>query len=91
MFAAPSAPRVVLTIAAGALVDRWDRWRTMVAADVVRAALLLPLLALDWTNHLWLVYAVTAAQTAADASSRLPAPHCCRCSYRVPSGSPPTC
>ena len=67
MFAAQMAPRVVLTSAAGALVDRWDRRRTMVVADVVRAALLLPLIAVDWGNDLWVVYVLTAAQTAAGA------------------------
>ena len=40
-FAATAIPNVVLGPLAGALVDRWDRKRTMVGSDIVRAALVL--------------------------------------------------
>jgi MFS family permease len=40
-FAATAVPNVVLGPLAGALVDRWDRKRTMVASDIARAALVL--------------------------------------------------
>ncbi|MCA1570351.1 MAG: MFS transporter [Chloroflexi bacterium] len=40
-FAATAVPSVVLGPLAGVLVDRWDRRRTMVACDVIRAVLVL--------------------------------------------------
>ena len=45
VFAASLLPSILLGSVAGVFVDRWDRKRTMVAADLLRAALLLPLLA----------------------------------------------
>lgn len=40
-FAATAVPSVVLGPLAGVMVDRWDRRRTMIACDVVRAVLVL--------------------------------------------------
>jgi MFS family permease len=40
-FAATAVPNVVLGPLAGALVDRWDRRRTMIACDLLRAAIVL--------------------------------------------------
>ncbi|MEO8511641.1 MAG: MFS transporter [Chloroflexota bacterium] len=40
-FAATAIPNVLLGPLAGALVDRWDRKRTMVASDIARAVLVL--------------------------------------------------
>jgi MFS family permease len=54
-------PSILLGSVAGVFVDRWDRKRTMVAADLLRAALLLPLLAVGSVDLLWLLYAVRAA------------------------------
>ncbi len=48
---------------AGVLVDRWSRQRTMVIANVIRALLLLPLLAVD-ADRVWIVY-VTAGSLSA--------------------------
>ena len=61
VFAASLLPRVLLGSVAGVFVDRWDRKRTMVAADLLRAALLLPLLAVESPDLLWLLYLVRAA------------------------------
>jgi hypothetical protein len=61
VFAASLLPRVLLGSVAGVFVDRWDRKRTMVAADLLRAALLLPLLAVGSPDLLWLLYLVRAA------------------------------
>jgi Na+/melibiose symporter-like transporter len=61
VFAASLLPRVLLGSIAGVFVDRWDRKRTMVAADLLRAALLLPLLAVGSPDFLWLLYLVRAA------------------------------
>ena len=44
VFAASLLPHVLLGSVAGVFVDRWDRKRTMIVADLLRAALLLPLL-----------------------------------------------
>jgi MFS family permease len=41
VFAATAAPSVVLGPLAGVLVDRWDRRRTMIACDLIRAVLVL--------------------------------------------------
>jgi Na+/melibiose symporter-like transporter len=49
---------------AGVFVDRWDRKRTMVVANLVRAPLLLPLLAVDSAERVWIVYVVAAALSA---------------------------
>src|SRR4051812_4723150 len=61
VFAAALLPRVLLGSVAGVFVDRWDRKRTMIAADLLRAALLLPLLAVTSPDMLWLLYLVRAA------------------------------
>lgn len=60
VFAAALVPRVLLGSVAGVFVDRWDRKRTMIAADLLRAALLLPLLAVISSDLLWLLYLVRA-------------------------------
>jgi MFS family permease len=61
VFAASLLPRVLLGSVAGVFVDRWDRKRAMVAADLLRAASLLPLLAVVSADQLWLLYLVRAA------------------------------
>ncbi|HYI82938.1 MAG TPA: MFS transporter, partial [Acetobacteraceae bacterium] len=61
VFAAALLPQVLLGSIAGVFVDRWDRKRTMVAADLLRAGLLLPLLAVGSPDLLWLLYLVRAA------------------------------
>lgn len=61
VFAAALIPKVLLGSVAGVFVDRWDRKRTMIAADLSRAALLLPLLAVTSPDLLWLLYLVRAA------------------------------
>jgi MFS family permease len=61
VFAASLLPRILLGSVAGVFVDRWDRKRTMIAADLLRALLLLPLLAVRSPDLLWLLYLVRAA------------------------------
>lgn len=50
-----SVPYTLMGLIAGPLIDRWDRFRTMVAVDVLRAALvlLLPLAYLTGTLQPW--------------------------------------
>lgn len=55
-FAATAVPSVVLGPLAGVLVDRWDRRRTMIACDVVRAVLVLAI-PFAFEIHIGLVYA----------------------------------
>jgi MFS family permease len=45
MFVARLGPRLALGSLAGVFADRWDRRRTMIACDLLRAALILLLLA----------------------------------------------
>jgi len=58
MFAAETLPRLLFGSVAGVFVDRWNRKRTMVIADLSRAVVLLPLLAVAAGGPLALVYAV---------------------------------
>jgi MFS family permease len=58
MFMAQELPRVLLGSVAGVFVDRWDRKRTMVVADLSRALILLPLLIAATGGPLWPIYAV---------------------------------
>jgi MFS family permease len=58
MFAAETLPPLLLGSAAGVLVDRWDRRRTMIAADLVRGGLLLPLVLAPPDVQFWLLYPV---------------------------------
>ncbi|UKF81350.1 MFS transporter [Clavibacter californiensis] len=54
---ATSLPRLVLAPIAGVLVDRWPARRVMVAADLARAALLVPLMVIAVTGPTPLVIA----------------------------------
>ena len=58
---AVSLPGIVIGSIAGVFVDRWDRKRTMVLADLLRALVLLPLLFANNVDRLWIVYAVAVA------------------------------
>ena len=57
-FAAASAPNFLLGPIAGAFVDRWDRKRTMVVSDLVRAGLVL-LVPVAIGLHVGLVYVIS--------------------------------
>lgn len=53
-------PQVLLGSVAGVFADRWDRKHTMIIADVLLAAGLLPLLAVRGAGQVWIVFAVLA-------------------------------
>jgi MFS family permease len=53
-----SLPMLLLGPVAGVFVDRWDRKRTMVVADLLRAALVLPCLLVRSTEQIWIFYVV---------------------------------
>ena len=51
-------PQVLLGPVAGVFADRWDRKLTMILADILLAAGLLPLLAVRGRDQIWIVLAV---------------------------------
>jgi predicted MFS family arabinose efflux permease len=51
-------PQVVAGSVAGVFVDRWDRKRTMVVCNLLLAVGLAPLLLLDTSAQIWVVYVV---------------------------------
>lgn len=53
-------PMFVLTPFAGVVADRFDRRRTMIAADVIRACLALGMLLVRSADHIWLLYLFSA-------------------------------
>ena len=64
MMIVSTVPRVMLGSVAGVFVDRWDRRGTMIAADLGRALVLLPLLAVHTAGDLWIVYLAAFAEAA---------------------------
>ena len=52
-------PAVLLSAPAGVLVDRWDRRRTLVIANLIQVIVLLLLLLIRSSGPLWLAYLVT--------------------------------
>lgn len=64
VFLAEFIPPVLLGSVAGVFVDRWDRRRTMIIANLLQAVGLLPLLAVHTPGTLWIVYVVAVAESA---------------------------
>jgi len=64
MFLAQTLPRVVLASFAGVLVDRWDRRRTMIAADLFRGCALLALFLVHSSGAVPVIYLVALANSA---------------------------
>ncbi len=62
-FIAESLPAILFGSVAGVFVDRWDRRRIMIASDLSRAILLLGLLAVHSPETVWIVFAVSFAQS----------------------------
>jgi predicted MFS family arabinose efflux permease len=56
------APSLLFGSVAGVLVDRWDRKRTLVIANVIQTVGLLPLLFVTSAEWVWLVYVVAFSQ-----------------------------
>jgi DHA3 family macrolide efflux protein-like MFS transporter len=57
-FIASALPMLVLGPVAGVFVDRWDRRRTMIVADVLRGLLVLPCLVVHNPEQVWIYYVV---------------------------------
>jgi len=58
------APQVLLGAVAGVFADRWDRKRTMIVANLLLAAGLLPLLLVHGAGQVWIVFVVMFAEGA---------------------------
>ena len=56
MFFVSTLPRLVLGSVAGVFVDRWDRKRTMIMADLLRVVVIVTLLLVRSRDWLWLIY-----------------------------------
>ncbi len=63
MILASLAPGVLLGSVAGVFVDRWDRRRVLVVANLLQAGTVALLLLVPGEGWLWLVYAVAVAQS----------------------------
>jgi MFS family permease len=62
MFMASTLPRLLFGSVAGVFVDRWDRKKTMIVADVLRAVIVLLLLVVRSPEWLWLIYLSSFAE-----------------------------
>lgn len=51
-------PMLILGSVAGVFVDRWDRKRTMVVSNLVRAPILLALFVVDSPDRIWIAFTV---------------------------------
>ena len=60
-------PTFVFSAMAGVLADRLSRKKIMIAADLLRAVVVLGFLFVRRPEHLWIVYALTAAQLSFSA------------------------
>ncbi len=68
-FVAMTIPALIVSAIAGALVDRWDRRRTMIVCDALSAVIMLALAALFAAGHLtvWHVYLAVGASSLFNA------------------------
>ena len=58
-------PQMLLGALAGVFADRWDRRRTMIVADLLLAAGLLPLLLVHGRGQVWIVLVVLLWESSA--------------------------
>ena len=61
---AESVPAILLGPVAGVFADRWDRRRTMIATDLLRAAAVLSMIAVHSRGGIWIVYAALTVEAA---------------------------
>lgn len=64
MFMVAVLPSIVLGSVAGVYVDRWDRRRTMVVANLAAAPLLLVLFAVHSAEQVWIIYLFSLAMNS---------------------------
>lgn len=58
MWIVESLPRLALGSVAGVFVDRWNRRQTMIAADIARGLVLVPLFLVQSRDWIWVIYVV---------------------------------
>jgi Na+/melibiose symporter-like transporter len=63
MFVAELVPQIALASVAGVFVDRWDRKRTMIIANLLLAAAIFPLAFVRSAELVWIVYVVAFAES----------------------------
>lgn len=63
MFMARFLPSLLLGSLAGVLVDRWDRRRTLILANLLLAGAIAPLLLLGAAGSLWVVYVAALGES----------------------------
>jgi MFS family permease len=63
MFVAELVPQIVFGSIAGVFVDRWDRKRTMVIANLVLTFAVLPLIFVRSADDVWIVYLVAFTES----------------------------
>ena len=59
-----TVPSLIFGSVAGVFVDRWDRKRTMVIANLTRAPLMLLLIAVRTPDMIWIVYVVAFVESS---------------------------
>ena len=83
-------PQVLAGLVAGVFVDRWDRKRTMITANLLLALGLTPLVLLDAADMIWVVYLVLVWESVVEVFFAPPSRPCCRGWSPTTSWSPPT-
>jgi MFS family permease len=63
MFVAELLPQIAFGSVAGVFVDRWDRKRTMVAANLLLTVAILPLVLVRSADDVWIVYLVAFTES----------------------------
>ena len=76
MLIVQTVPSLLFSSIAGVLIDRWNRKRIMVAADLLQALVLLPLFIVNSHDWLWIIYPVvfvkaSIAQASGPAKSAI--------------------
>lgn len=69
MLLASTVPNVLLGSLAGVFVDRWNRKRTLVVANLLLALGLCPLLLVRTADHIWIVYVVAIVEASVEQFS----------------------
>jgi Na+/melibiose symporter-like transporter len=63
MFVAELVPQIAFGSVAGVFVDRWDRKRTMVVANLILTVAILPLVFVRSADDVWIVYLVAFTES----------------------------